>query len=106
MGPPRQAVGRLEVSGFNHDNDNHSYHVPVGFQGLLASSTHEEEVRLVVRSLGSGAGVENQKQSFSTMGPYASYLVFSSAEWDNNTAYFIRLLLRTEYVNLHKTLRK
>lgn len=56
---------RLEASGLNHDDGNHGYHVPAGFQGLLASFTHEGEATLVVRSLGSGAGVESQKQYFS-----------------------------------------
>lgn len=67
---PRQAVERLEASGFSHDDDNHSYHhFPAGSPGLLASFTHREVVSVVVRSLGSGAGAESQSPYVSSMGP-------------------------------------
>lgn len=73
----RQAVERLEASGFSHDKDNHSYPLPVSSQGLPASLTHREVVGVVVRSLGSGAEVESQNPYFSNMCPWASSLVFS-----------------------------
>lgn len=41
---PREAVARLGALGSEYDKDNHSYHFPVGSQGLRASLTHGEVV--------------------------------------------------------------